>query len=114
MMFDESTLLRLAEQKILEAIKNGEFDNLPGKGQPLNLDDLRNVPPELRMEYKVLKNAGLLPEEMDIRKEITVLEKLLANCQDDDKKAHLRQQLAEKTIMYNIMMEKRRHKTRLR
>lgn len=110
MMFDESALLRLAEQKIQEAMKNGEFDNLPGKGRPLNLDDLRNVPPELRMEYKVLKNAGLLPEEMDIRKEITLLEKLLAECHDDDKKARLRQQIAEKTIMYNIKMERRRRR----
>ena len=45
---------KLAENRILEAIEAGEFDNLEGKGQPLNLDDDSHIPPELRMAYKIL------------------------------------------------------------
>ncbi|GAB6037822.1 DUF1992 domain-containing protein [Fundidesulfovibrio butyratiphilus] len=54
----------IAEQRILEAMEKGEFDNLPGKGKPLDLDDDANVPEDLRMAYKLLKNAGYAPEEL--------------------------------------------------
>lgn len=51
------------EEKIKEAVKNGEFDNLPGKGKPLDLtDDMPGLSSELKMAYKVLKNAGYLDE----------------------------------------------------
>ncbi|RDW16193.1 DnaJ family domain-containing protein [Oceanobacillus chungangensis] len=52
------------EEKIKKAVDNGEFDNLPGNGKPLNLkDDLAGISPELRMGYKILKNAGYIDEE---------------------------------------------------
>lgn len=54
----------IAEQRILEAMERGEFDNLPGKGKPLDLEDDANVPEDLRMAYKLLKNAGYAPEEL--------------------------------------------------
>jgi hypothetical protein len=41
-------LHRLAERKIEEAVREGLFDNLPGRGRPLVLEDLSRVPPELR------------------------------------------------------------------
>lgn len=53
---------RIAEGKISEAIRNGEIENLPGRGKPTRLDDLSSVPEELRMAYVILKNAGILPE----------------------------------------------------
>jgi hypothetical protein len=103
-------LLKIAEQKILEAIEKGELDNLPGKGKPLNFDDLRDVPPELRLGYKVLKNAGLLPEEVTVQKEIAALEELLQNCQDTDETADTKRKLNERRTYYNILMEKRHRK----
>ena len=103
-------LLKMAEQKIAEAMENGEFDDLPGKGKPLDLDDLRDVPPELRLEYKILKNAGLVPEEMTVKTEIAALEELLEKCRDQDEKAVLRRKIAERTIHYNLMLEKKRNK----
>lgn len=101
-------LPRLAEQRIQEAIENGELDNLPGKGKPLNLNDCCQVPPELRMAYKVLKNSGMLPAEMDIQKEIEVLQQLIATCQDEQQKQALQGKLRDKQLYYNIVMEKRR------
>lgn len=54
--FDAIALV--AEEKIREAIKEGAFDNLPGAGKPLVLEDDSHIPPEFRMAYKILKNAG--------------------------------------------------------
>ena len=61
---DMDPLTAIAERRIQEAIERGEFDDLPGKGKPLHLgEDDRSVPEELRMAYRMLKNAGLLPPE---------------------------------------------------
>ncbi|MRN55200.1 DnaJ family domain-containing protein [Paenibacillus monticola] len=72
----------LAEQKIQEAMRNGEFQGLPGHGKPLVLEDLSGVPEELRISYKIMKNAGLLPEEVTLRAECVTLEELLVTCQN--------------------------------
>ncbi len=70
---------RLAEQKIEEAIARGDFDNLSGAGKPLDLeDDLPGVAPALRMAYRILKNSGYVPEEVRLRREISDIQKLLA------------------------------------
>lgn len=53
----------LAEQKILKAMEEGQFDNLPGRGRPQKLEDLSHLPPELRLAYTVLKNSGFIAEE---------------------------------------------------
>lgn len=57
-----------AERHITDAQTKGEFDNLPGSGEPLALDDDSHVPPELRTGYRLLKNAGCLPPELEQRK----------------------------------------------
>jgi hypothetical protein len=100
---------KLVEKRIQEAYDNGEFDNLPGKGKPLNLEDLSGIPEDLRMGFKVLKNAGVLPEEMQLKKEIYNLEQLISasdlNPQDlDTAKA----KLVGKILRYKIMTEKKR------
>jgi hypothetical protein len=73
----------IAEQRIAEAIANGELDDLPGAGRPLDLDDDRLVPPELRMAYRILRNAGLVPPEVEARKEAATLRSLLASTMDE-------------------------------
>lgn len=70
-------LRKLAEERIREAMENGEFDNLELKGKPLDLKEDPWVPEELRIVYKILKNAGFLPKEVELRKEIQRLEELL-------------------------------------
>jgi len=59
-MFDS-----IAEKKIAEAMERGEFDDLPGAGRPLELDDDANVPEDLRVAYRILKNAGFVPPEVE-------------------------------------------------
>lgn len=66
-----------AERHISEAQKRGDFDSLPGSGEPLNLDDDSHVPPELRAGYRLLKNAGCLPPELEQRKEAVTISNML-------------------------------------
>ncbi|WP_058914312.1 DUF1992 domain-containing protein [Entomohabitans teleogrylli] len=66
-----------AERHILDAQRNGEFNNLPGTGEPLALDDDSHVPVELRAGYRLLKNGGCLPPELEQRKEALELVDLL-------------------------------------
>lgn len=68
---------RLAEQRIQEAIQDGQLDNLALAGQPLELHDDSAVPRELRAGYRLLKNAGYLPPELETRREIKELNDLL-------------------------------------
>lgn len=77
---------KIAEEKIREAIEKGEFDNLPGKGKPLNLEDDSHLPQDIRLSYKILKNAGCLPPELELRKEIHTMEELLSNMEDTQEK----------------------------
>lgn len=65
----------IAEQRIHEAMARGELDDLPGQGQPLLLDDDRLVPEELRMVYRILKNSGYMPPEVQTLKDIAELER---------------------------------------
>jgi len=74
---------KIAERRIQEAIERGDFDNLPGKGKPLQLEDDSYIPEELRMVYKILKNANCLPPELQLRKEIRQLKDLLVNLKDE-------------------------------
>ena len=62
---------KIAERKIQEGIEEGKFDNLPGMGKPLELDEVGSLPLNVRMANKVLKNAGVLPEWVQVQHEIT-------------------------------------------
>lgn len=73
---------KLIESRIKKAQQEGAFENLPGSGQPLPLEDDRHIPEDLRMAYKVLKNADCLPPEVQLRKEIRTTEDLLAGMTD--------------------------------
>ncbi|MCF8033345.1 MAG: DUF1992 domain-containing protein [Desulfarculaceae bacterium] len=74
---------KLAEERIKEAAERGDFSDLPGRGKPLELEDDSNVPEELRMAYKVLKNAGFTPPELESHKELMQVEDMLANAPDE-------------------------------
>jgi hypothetical protein len=84
---------KLAEEKIREAMDQGVFDNLPGKGKPLNLDDDGSVPEDMRLAFKILKNAGCLPIEMEVRKEMYSLRQLLNATVDEAARRELRREL---------------------
>lgn len=73
-----------AEKHILDAQKKGEMDELAGEGKPLALDDDSAVPAGLRASYRLLKNAGYLPPELQQRKEALELADMLKSIADTD------------------------------
>ena len=76
----------IVEQKIQEAMKDGKFKNLEGHGKPLDIEDNSNIPEELRMSYKILKNAGVVPKEIEMNVEVKRLEDLIAGMTDVSQK----------------------------
>ena len=90
--------LKIVERRIQEALRNGEFDNLPGRGKPIECDEDRHIPEDLRLAYKILKNADCLPPEIEAKKEIRQMEDMLANIPDEKEKYKL-----IKKINYMIM-----------
>ena len=76
---------QLVEQHVSEAQKKGDFDNLAGSGKKLVLDDDSHVPPELRAAYRLMKNSGFLPPELEMRREAIELKELLAGIDSADK-----------------------------
>ncbi len=77
---------RIAEEKIREAMNNGEFENLSGHGKPLRFEDDAHVSPDLKMAYKILKNAGYVPEEIELKKQISNTRDLIGHCTDEREK----------------------------
>jgi len=75
---------RLVEANINAASKRGVFDNLAGAGQPQNLDEDNGVPESLRAGYRLLKNAGFVPPEIQTRREIDSIDQLLRAATSDD------------------------------
>ena len=74
---------KIVEERIKQSLRNGEFDNLSGTGKPLNHEDLSRIPEDLRLAYKMLKNADCVPPELEIKKEIKSTEALLENLTDE-------------------------------
>ncbi len=93
----------IAENRIREAMERGEFDGLPGAGQPLKLDGDGMVPAELRVAYKILKNAGCLPPELELRKEIITLRDLVRAVEDDGEKRTRIRELNHKLLKLSLM-----------
>jgi hypothetical protein len=84
---------RLAEEHILAAARRGEFENLAGAGKPLLLDDDSAVPEELRVAHRLLRNAGCLPPEQQLRNDIRQIEDLLDRVEADTEAVKLRRRL---------------------
>ncbi len=96
---------RIAEERIRAAQENGDFDGLEGRGRPLNLEDDAHVPPELRMAWRVLKNAGCLPPELEAEREIHTALELLQGMTDEAERYRQMQRL---NLMVTRLNESRR------
>ncbi len=67
----------LAERRIAEARDRGELAGLPGEGQPVQLDDVSHVPEHLRAAFRLMKNAGYVPPQIQTLRDIREVEDLL-------------------------------------
>jgi hypothetical protein len=93
----------MAENKIREAMAKGEFANLPGAGKPLRIEDDSMIPDDLRVAYKILRNAGCIPPELEVRKEIITLRGLLRTIEDEGAKREKIQELNYKLMKLGVM-----------
>ncbi len=94
---------KIVEKKIREAQQKGEFENLPGCGEPMTLEDDSHIPEELRLTYKILKNANCLPPELQLRKEIRQMEDMLDQIPDEKEKYRHIKRLNYKVMQLNMM-----------
>src|SRR5262245_3862316 len=97
----------IAEGRIEEAIENGEFDDLPGKGQPLDLTEYFNTPSEDRMAFSILTNAGVVPPEVALLQEVEELERIAANCTEAREFARLKDMIQSKRVKLSLALERR-------
>jgi len=97
---------KIVEERIKEAQKRGEFDDLPGSGEPLNLEDDSRIPEDLRLAYKLLKNADCLPPELELKKEIRQMEDMLESITDEKEKYRQIKRINLKIMKLNLMGRK--------
>ena len=102
--------LKAVETLLQEAIQRGDFEELPGKGQRIDLSDYFNTPEDLRLAYSLLKSADILSEEVELLKEIAELKSELAQCTDETRRASLRKSIDERLLRFNVMMDGRKRK----
>ena len=94
----------IAEQKILKAMEEGDLNSPRWKNKPLPLDDDHLVPEDLKIAYKLLKNSGYLPPELEERKEIRRIEDLIASTEDEHERL---KQMKKLNVLLMKVEEKR-------
>jgi len=103
---------KLVESIIKDAMERGDFDNLPGKGKPIDLTAYFDTPEDVRMAYVMLKNAGMTSREVELLNEIADLKKILPALLDDKKKKEINKEIEKKQIEFSLMMERQRRQRR--
>ena len=100
------SLRRIAEARIREGMEQGVFDNLPGAGKPLDLEEYFNTPEDLRMAFSILKNANCAPPEVEMLKEVSRLQRAVAEAADPATRKQLERTLAYRRIQLAIALER--------
>ena len=98
------------EQQIRRAIERGDFDNLEGKGKPLDLDAYFNTPEDMRMAFAMLKSNDFIPDEVEKLNEIARLKETLHTCTDDTEKIVLTKKLNELSLSIALLLEARKRR----
>jgi hypothetical protein len=97
------------EEKIREAMERGEFDNLAGRGKPLDLDAYFNPPEDMRMAFAMLKSNEFVPEEVEIMKEIDELKSKMAAAAEADREP-LTKRLNDRKLALSLLLDRRRRR----
>ena len=99
---------KFVEEQVRRAIEAGEFDDLSGKGKPIDLKAYFDTPEDLRLAYSILKSNNFVPEEVELLREIEALKKRLETCTGEERNSNLKKEIREKTFTFNMLLEKRR------
>ena len=103
-----STVDNLVEQKIRQAMEDGEFDHLSSKGKRIDLTDYFEIPEDIRLAYSVMKNAGVLPPEIELMAEIRDLEQLRTKLSKDMRASDIQSRLQDLRLRLRLQLERRR------
>ena len=98
------------EEKIRKAIEVGDFDDLEGRGKPLDLTAYFNTPENMRLAFSMLKSNEFVPEEVEMLKEIAFLKEKIAGCSNDDERSALTRKLNQRNLALAIAIEKYKRK----
>ncbi len=96
---------KIAEMKIVRAMEQGEFENLSGAGRPLVVEDETWVPEDLRAAYRILRNSGHIPPELELRNEILSLRTLMERLDDDHERLKKLREMNGKLMKLSMMRE---------
>ena len=96
---------KFVEDQISKAVAAGEFDDLPGKGKPIDLRAYFETPEELRLAYSILKSNDFAPQEVEVLKEIDALKKQLESCSDEQRQ-QIKKEIADKSLAFRLLIEK--------
>ena len=102
------SLDKIVESVIKEAMERGEFENLPGKGKPIDLSAYFDTREDIRMAYEVLKNAGLVPTEVETLQEIAALKERLVKTHEEQERSRIQKIIHEKQLQFDITMERQK------
>jgi len=103
---------KVVEAIIQEAMARGEFDDLPGRGKPIDLTEYFNTPEDVRVAQSMLKNAGMVPVEIELLQEIAALKEMLYALIDENEKDKKRKLLEEKQLQFNLLLERRKRRSK--
>lgn len=95
---------------IREAMERGEFDNLAGSGKPVDLSDYFAAPEDMRIGHKLLKDANIVPEELELLREAESLKMELARCDKEEEKRKIRREIDDKLLRYNLLKERQKRR----
>jgi len=93
-------------------MERGEFENLTGQGKPIDLSEYFNTPGDVRLAQSLLKNAGMVPVEIDHLQQIAALKERLAAETDESKRQSLRKEIEQKQLEFNLLMERRKKQSK--
>jgi len=96
-------------QSLRESQQSGELQSAKGWGQPLDFGDgYEQTPPELRMAFKALKDAGFVPPEVEAMKQIAALRAQIESEPDPAQADALKRRLSELQQHIALRLEKLR------
>ncbi len=99
---------KIAEERIREAMNRGDFDNLPGRGKPIDLSDYFKQPGELRLAWDLLRKAKIVPPEVEMMKELEQLEARLQGIMDEPERKKIAEKRESLHIKLRMKLERRK------
>ena len=101
---------KTVEAIIKEAQERGDFDNLKGKGKPIDLNAYFETPEDVRNAYAMLKSAGIVSAEVELLQEIAALKERLTTTYEEKDRSRIKKIIREKQLQFDVMLDRQRRR----